>query len=672
MLVKKVEEDNYRLLLEVSKAMAAEKETTSLAQVIVDGITKLNKLGSAAVYLLEDDNLILEAANPPLPSNFPESLRVAALENYPHAGKAISSRKPVIVKDANSAKLTDAERKVCEQRQLRSILIIPLIYQDKSIGVLISSSVVVTQEFTEEDISTCQALTSHAALSITEAKMAEKQELYIAEIEKKNKSIAQSEKALRESEEKHRRLFETMDQGVIYQGAGGAIISANPAAEKILGLSFEQMQSKTTMDPHWQMIEEDGKQVPGSEHPTMIALQTGHKVGPVIRGIFNPHKNRHIWLSITATPLFKPGEKRPYQSYATFTDITERREAEERIEKEFKLRSALLDNIPNCIALILEKDTHKIVASNRAGREIGAVPGKTCFETSALRGDPCPFCLAPEMWESGQMQQVEVEYRGVWYEGIWAPLSNELYVHYIFNITERKKAEEDLRLQVKERAAVDTFTYSVSNDLQAPLRRIEGFSEAMLDDCLDQLNDSSRDYLNRIINQVSSMKALTDALLQLSKVVSREIYRETVNLSVLARAHLKELQHGEPGRQVEWKIADNLVAEGDLDLLNILLTSLLDNAWKFTSGVEKSFIEFGALNKDGRRVFYLQDNGAGFDNKYAEKLFIPFQKLHDDDDYPGIGIGLNLAYRIISRHKGEIWAKGDPGKGACFYFTLPK
>ena len=239
------------------------------------------------------------------------------------------------------------------------------------------------------------------------------------------------------------------------------------------------------------------------------------------------------------------------------------------------------------------------------------------------------------------------------------------------DITDRKKAEEALKLQASERAAVDTFTYSVSNDLQAPLRRIEGFSEILLEECADQLNDQARDYLNRIVTQVSSMKKLTDALLQLSRVVTREIYRERVDLSALIRSNLEKLQYEEPGRRVDSVIAPEVIVEGDAELLNLVIANLLDNAWKFTSASEEACIEFGSAEQDGRTVCYLKDNGVGFDMKHAGKLFAPFQKLHSENDYPGIGIGLNLVYRIISLHGGEIWAEGEPGKGACFYFTLP-
>ena len=322
-----------KLLLEVSKTIASEKETAALVQVIVDGITKLTRLKSAAIYLLCNNKLHLEATYPPLPPDFPEALRIAALEDHPNIGKALSSKHPVVIKDSKIAVLTDAEKEVCMQRQLRSILYVPLIYKDEVIGVLIPCSVETIHEFTEDEINICKTLAGYAALSLAEAILAEEKSRYIKEIEANNKELILREKAILESEEKHRRLFETMAQGVVYHAADGRIISANPAAERILGLSFAQIQGKTSMDPHWQMIEENCTSVHGKDHPAMIALRTGKKVGPVIRGVYRPDLKRHIWLEITAIPLFQSQEEKPFQVYATFTDITKRKQADEEIRK---------------------------------------------------------------------------------------------------------------------------------------------------------------------------------------------------------------------------------------------------------------------------------------------------------------------------------------------------
>jgi signal transduction histidine kinase len=239
------------------------------------------------------------------------------------------------------------------------------------------------------------------------------------------------------------------------------------------------------------------------------------------------------------------------------------------------------------------------------------------------------------------------------------------------NITERKQTEEALKRQARERAAVDAFTNSVSHDLQTPLRRIEGFSEALLEECPNDLSELARDYLLRITQQIGSMKERTDALLKLSTVVNHSITCEEVDLSALARAYLKRRCNVEPENQIETVIAPDLVARGDAHLLSIVLENLLDNAWKYTAETEKAHIECGSILKDGLTVFFVKDNGAGFDQQRADQLFDPFKKLHSETDYPGIGIGLNLVYRIITRHGGKIWAEGEPGKGASFFFTLP-
>ncbi len=253
-------------------------------------------------------------------------------------------------------------------------------------------------------------------------------------------------------------------------------------------------------------------------------------------------------------------------------------------------------------------------------------------------------------------------------------------------VYDRKKAEEEIRTlneeleeRVRERTAqleevnreLDAFTYSASHDLRGPLNRISGFSEALLEEYPEQLDQQGKDYLQRINNSCKNMGALIDDLLKLSKVSQHQINHDTVELSALANIYLKELHAREPDRQVETVVAPGLVAEADAALMGIALKNLLTNAWKFSAFENPARIEFGSTVQEGNEVFYIRDNGIGFDMKYAEKLFTAFQRLHDAKTYPGTGIGLSIVSRIISRHGGEIWAEGEEGKGSCFCFTLP-
>jgi PAS domain S-box-containing protein len=242
------------------------------------------------------------------------------------------------------------------------------------------------------------------------------------------------------------------------------------------------------------------------------------------------------------------------------------------------------------------------------------------------------------------------------------------------DITERKRVEESLiRSRQAAEAAwreLEAFSYSVAHDLRAPLRSIDGFNLALLEDYADRLDDTGRDYLRRARESAQYMARLIDSLLQLARVTQVDHQREPVDLSALARAACARLQAAQPGRAAEFRIADGLRAVGDNRLLGIALDHLLGNAWKFTARQERALIEFGRLEHAGPCVFFLRDNGAGFDMAYIEKLFGVFQRLHGADEFAGTGIGLATAQRIIRRHDGRIWAEGAVGEGACFYFTL--
>jgi light-regulated signal transduction histidine kinase (bacteriophytochrome) len=192
-----------------------------------------------------------------------------------------------------------------------------------------------------------------------------------------------------------------------------------------------------------------------------------------------------------------------------------------------------------------------------------------------------------------------------------------------------------------------------------------------MDDYANVLDEKGKDYFDRTIKAADRMSGLLDDLLKLSFVARTSLVTAVVNLSAVASEISRRLSSEEPGRKVECVIQDGLYASGTVSLLRALLENLIGNAWKFTMRQEHARIEFGAIEKDNSRVYFVRDNGIGFDMAWASKLFIPFQRLVAEKEFVGTGIGLSIAHRIIIRHGGSIWAEGEPGKGATFYFTLP-
>ncbi len=218
---------------------------------------------------------------------------------------------------------------------------------------------------------------------------------------------------------------------------------------------------------------------------------------------------------------------------------------------------------------------------------------------------------------------------------------------------------------------LEAFSYSVSHDLRAPLRTIEGFSRALVEDCAAQLGETGQAHIERIFSGVDRMGTLIDALLELARVTRAEIKRGQVDLSKLAAEIVAEFGRAHPERKVQVQIEEGLLADGDSSLLGVVLTNLLGNAWKFTARNETALITFGRHDAH-EPTFFVRDNGAGFDPNYASKLFTPFQRLHTTTEFEGTGVGLATVQRVIHRHSGRIWAEGAVGKGATFYFSIPK
>ena len=249
-----------------------------------------------------------------------------------------------------------------------------------------------------------------------------------------------------------------------------------------------------------------------------------------------------------------------------------------------------------------------------------------------------------------------------------------IFCAFVHDITGRKQAEKALRERTFQLESankeLESFSYSVSHDLRAPLRSIDGFSVLLLEEHADRLDPAAQGYLRRVRAGSQRMGQLIDDLLNLSRVTRSEMNRETVDLSALARAIATELQQAQPERAVDLVIAPNLVANGDARLLRIALENLLSNAWKFTGRCSCARIEFGAIRHNGQPAYLVRDNGAGFDMTYAHKLFGAFQRLHAASEFPGSGIGLATVQRIIHRHGGRVWTEGEVERGATFYFTL--
>lgn len=253
------------------------------------------------------------------------------------------------------------------------------------------------------------------------------------------------------------------------------------------------------------------------------------------------------------------------------------------------------------------------------------------------------------------------------------------------DITERKRNEAELERYrthleelVSRRTAqleavnkeLEAFAYTASHDLQAPLRTIDGFLQMFFDDHRD-IDEKGRGQLERVRAASARMTSLITELLEFSRLSKREIHGAPVDLSALAASVVDDLRRAEPSRDVTVTVAPGLTAHGDEQMLRIALVNLIGNAWKFTSKTPHAAIEVGATPRDGGTTFFVRDNGAGFDPAYANKLFVPFQRLHLQQDFPGTGIGLATVRRIINRHGGAVRAEGSPGKGATFSFTLP-
>ena len=372
----------------------------------------------------------------------------------------------------------------------------------------------------------------------------------------------------------------------------------------------------------------------------------------------------------------------------------------ELVENELQRQVKFLNDVFNAVqeGICVMDTKYTILQANSWYRKMfakrGNVIGKQCFKILMGETEPCADCNLLETLEREGAKRQTISFvedgKTKWLEVNSYPLRNSAQqiigvIQSVKDITSQKLAElelmklnRELDERVKQRTAqleaankeLEAFSYSVSHDLRAPLVRIDGFSQLLLDLHAEELSDEARHYLNRIRSSVLLMSQLIDDLLDLSRVTRKSMVIRDVNLSKLAEQIIQTFREAEPHRKVNISIQPNVIAKGDIHLLTRVMDNLLNNAWKFTSKKSDAMIEFGVAKKSPVTVYFIKDNGAGFKSEYADQLFAPFKRLHSNKDFPGNGIGLATVQRIIHRHGGKIWAIGEVDKGATFYFTL--
>jgi PAS domain S-box-containing protein len=250
-------------------------------------------------------------------------------------------------------------------------------------------------------------------------------------------------------------------------------------------------------------------------------------------------------------------------------------------------------------------------------------------------------------------------------------VEDELFAEEQDRIVLQHAIQEENTVLAGRSREFEAFAYSVAHDLRAPLRTVHGFAEALAEDYSNSLDNKAKEYLGRILAASENMAQLIEDLLSLSRVSQADLTFEEVDLGDIVRELVGTLSKSESGRSVDVTIVDNAVQYCDTSLISIALDNLIRNAWKFTRQSPQAQIEFGFKDDSRTRVYFVRDNGVGFDPKYADKLFLPFHRLHSVRDFPGTGLGLSLVHRIITRHGGRIWAEAKENEGATFYFSLP-
>ncbi len=569
---------------------------------------------------------------------------------------------------------------------------------------------------------------------------------------------------IQENEERYRLLFETMTQGVVYQDSEGKIVSANPAAERILGLSLAQMQGRTSLHPEWKAVRADGSELPGEQHPSMVALRTRQPVLDFIQGIYNPLLGQHVWMVVDSLPQFRPGETAPWQVVSIFSNITRQMEAEKAameaaikaansLNASTRMRRALLNviedqrsaeaaekllnrRLQDLLTAVQQlsagrsfKDIQQIIV--RSARALTGSDGATVIlkeeglshyvDEDAIgplwKGKRFPLRSCISGWAMLHREPVVVPdilsdpripqeaYRPTFVKSlVVVPVGTDDPIAAIGNYWKEEHRPDSLEIRllqtladasgvairnvqllegleqkVRERTAdyeaanreLESFSYSVSHDLRAPLRAIDGFMRILVEEHGLRMDDEGHRLCGIISENTRRMGTLIDHLLDFSRTSKAGMEPSPIDMDAMVKGLYIDVTTPESRQRIDFSLGDMPPALGDPDLIRQVWINLLSNAVKFSAQRAQPVIRVEGLRRnDGMVEYSIRDNGAGFDMKFADKLFGVFQRLHSQQDFEGTGVGLALVQRIIVRHGGSIWAEAAPDKGATFHFTL--
>ena len=497
---------------------------------------------------------------------------------------------------------------------------------------------------------------------------------------------AQMEQALRASELSYRRLFEAARDGILILDVDtGRITDVNPFLFELLGFSHDEMVGKTVgeLSPFKDVV---------SNHSMLERLQKDGYVR--YENLPLETKDGHKIAVEFVSNVYQAGDKKVIQ--CNVRDITERKQVETALIR----LAAIVESSDDAI---IGKDLNGIVTSWNQGAE--KIFGYTDGE---MMGTPIMRLIPADRQdeENRVLEKIKQGKSVARFESLRQARDGRLINVSIkvsairdaageivgvskvaHDISDRKEAEEkihrlnaELEQRVIERTAelevankeLEAFSYSISHDLRAPLRAVNGFAGIVLEDFSRQLPEDCRRYLERIRNGGQRMGELIDDLLEFSRLSRQPVKRQTVDAGRLVQEVLDEFKPQREGRQIEIRIGNLPVCLADPALLKQIWVNLLSNAIKYTRGREPGIIEIGSARENGEDIFSVRDNGAGFDMQYANKLFGVFQRLHREDQFEGTGVGLAIVQRIVHRHGGRVWAKAEVNHGATFYFTIGK